>query len=221
MHIGLIMDGNRRWAKNLGKNKFFGHKKGVENLEMFTEICADDPEIKILTVYTLSTENMNREQKELDNLFALLEKFAKKWKKFVKNGIRVKIFGDVSKLPKSCQKALKELEEKTKNGEKLIFCPAINYGGRDEIIRAVNKLFKKIPQKITEKDLEKFLDTEDLPAINLVIRTGGKKRLSNFMLWQSAYAELYFLDKMWPEFTEKDLQEAIFYYKSVQRNFGK
>lgn len=219
MHIGLIIDGNRRWAQSRLLPKAFGHKKGVENLEKILKICARRQEIDFVSVFTLSTENMQREATELKNLFSLIEKFAAKWEEFVADGICVRILGDIGAFPASCQKALRQLEKKTASCGNLVFCPALNYGGRAEIIQAVNALPKT--GAVSEADFEKVLSSGWLPDIDLLIRTGGKKRFSNFMLWRAAYAELCFLDKLWPDFTEQDLDAVLDFYAVQQRNFGK
>jgi len=221
MHIALILDGNRRWARSKGLPKFLGHKKGIDNLEKILKICAQDERITHLTAFALSTENFKREKKELDNLFFLIERFAKNWSKFIKHNIKVIPIGNLKLLPLSVKKALKELQVKTSQQKKLIFAPSIAFGGKDEIIRAVNKIIKKNPQqKINEKDFQQFLDTKNLPPVDLLIRTGGKKRLSNFLLWECAYAEILFLDKMWPQFSELDLKKAIDFWQKTQKNFG-
>lgn len=221
MHIALILDGNRRWAKKRGYPVFFGHKKGIDNLEKILKICAKDEEIKYISAFALSTENMKRDKKELKNLFDLIERFAKKTKKFIEYQITVKPIGDFSVFPISTKNALKNLQKETIGGKNLYFAPALHFGGRDEIVRAVNKLLKSGVKKITEDIFSKTLDTAKMPPVDLLIRTGGKNRLSNFLLWECAYAEIYFSEKMWPEFEKNDLYEAIEFFKKTQRNFGK
>lgn len=221
MHIAFILDGNRRWAKSQKLPKFMGHKKGLDKLEDILKLCVLNPEIKFITAYALSTENMNREVEELHNLFDLIEKFAKKWPKFVKWDIKVLPIGDHSALPISTQNALNELKNNTDHCQKLIFAPAVHYGGRDEIIRTINKILLQNHESVSQEDFEQNLDIPNMPPVDLLIRTGGQKRLSNFLLWQCAYAELYFLDKMWPDFTEKDFENALEFYNNSKRNFGK
>ena len=219
MHLGIIMDGNRRWAKQRGLPKFIGHKKGVDNLEKLIDICLKH-EISILTVYALSTENLKREPKELKNLFQLLEKYVKPVNKFIKRGIKVRIIGNVFVLPESTQKALVKIQRETKKQKKMVFNIAINYGGRDEIVRTVNAMQKNnIP--ITVENLNENLDTQGAPNPDLIIRTGGDYRLSNFLIWQSAYASLYFTPVLWPDFNEKEFQKALDFLNAEKQNYGK
>lgn len=219
MHLGIIMDGNRRWAKARGLPKFAGHKYGVDNLENLLDFCLQE-KIEIVTVYALSTENLKREKAELDNLFDLLEKYLRKTEQFTKKNIQIRILGNLTIFPESTQKAIQEAVSKTQNCDKLIFNIALNYGGKDEIVRTVNKMLQaKI--LITPENLEQNLDTGNLPQPDLIIRTGGDYRLSNFLLWQAAYATLYFTPTYWPDFDKKEFQKALDFWKNQKQNYGK
>lgn len=217
MHIAIIMDGNRRWAVQNSLPKLLGHREGLKNLEKFLEICPKN-NIEILTVYALSTENLQRSNEELDNLFSLINSFAKKIKKFNQNNIKVKILGNINLLREDCQKSLDKLQESTKNNTGLLFQICLAYGGRDELVRACKKIKDK-NLEISEETIKDNLDSGSEPEI--IIRTGGHSRLSNFLMWQSAYSELFFVDKMWPDFGEKDLQEILKKFAEEERKFGK
>ncbi len=219
MHIGIIMDGNRRWAKSKGLPKFSGHKYGVDNLENLLELCLQS-KIKIVTVYALSTENLKRDEKELKNLFDLLEKYLKQTKKFTDKNIKINILGNPSVFPESTQKVIQNAINETKNCDKLIFNIAINYGGKDEIVRAVKKM-KTNNLEFTQENLERNLDTQELPPPDLIIRTGGDQRLSNFLLWQASYATLYFTPVFWPAFEKNEFEKALNFFKSQKQNYGK
>lgn len=222
-HIVLFPDGNRRWAKKRGLQTLNGHKKGYENLLDFAEWCKKKG-VKVLTAYGFSTENWNRAPEEVAYLMKLFEKgLSELQKKFQKDGVRVKIIGDRSRLPKSLIRIIEKTEELTKNNDELNLNLAISYGGRWDIANAVKKIIQeKIPAKqITEQFFENYLSTAGLPCPDLVIRAGGEMRLSNFVLWQAAYSELYFCPKLWPDFTEKDLDDALAEYDRRQRRFGK
>jgi undecaprenyl diphosphate synthase len=222
-HLAIIMDGNRRWAKEKLLPSFKGHTEGAETLRKITEIAAQMG-IPYLTFYALSTENLaGRSEDELKHLFSLIEKMTNYLPDFQKNEIQVRIIGDISKIPEHTQNVLQSLVAKTKNNKKLILSLAINYGGRDEIVRAVKKIIadKISPEDITETLFERYLDTSKIPDVDLMIRTGGAKRLSNYLPWQSAYAELYFLPKYWPDFDKSDLETAIQWFNSQKRNKGK
>ena len=218
MHIAIIMDGNRRWAKENNLPKLLGHKKGIENVENII-LWASELGLKTLTLYALSTENLQREKDELKNIFDLMTNFAIKNKnKFIKENIRLKILGEISKIRDDSKKALLDLEEYTKDCNKILLQICIAYGGRNEIVRSVKKLQEK-NEKITEENISKNLDSNLEP--DLIIRTGGNKRLSNFLLWQSSYSEIYFTNKFWPDFNKQDLEEAMNFFDDQQRNFGK
>lgn len=213
------MDGNRRWAQSKGFSKYIGHKKGVDNLENLIDWCLAK-EIGLLTVYALSTENLKREPKELQNLFKLIEKYVANTKKFIKKGVQVRIIGRLEVFPEKTKQALIKIKQETQSCEKLIFNIALGYGGRDEIIRTVNQMLEnKIA--ITEENLTQNLDTAGLPDPDLIIRTGGDQRLSNFLLWQSSYTTFYFTPVFWPAFDQKEFQKALDFWNSQKQNYGK
>lgn len=222
-HLGIIMDGNRRWAKENGFSAFRGHKQGSENVKKILKLCANKG-IKILTVYALSTENwLRRSKTELSGLMRILKEFMiHERKKLDKEGIRINILGDISIFPESLRKVIKETVDILSKNKKFIFNIAINYGGRGEIVRAIKKMVEKgiNLSKINEEMIKEYLDTKDLPDPDLIIRTGDEKRISNFLIWQGAYAELYFPQVFWPEFGEKELDEAIMEYNDRNRRFG-
>jgi undecaprenyl diphosphate synthase len=219
-HLAIILDGNRRWARKRRLPSALGHHKGIENLRKLLPTFIQN-NITHLTTYALSTENLEKRTKsELQNLFTLIEKFAKNDDIFFENEIQLNIFGELKKFPTSTKKTLNKLVEKTKKHRKLIFNLALGYGSRKEIIRAANK-FVKLSKRATEKSFEKKLYSYNQPAPNLLIRTGGKQRISNFLLWQLAYTELYFTEKMWPEFNEQELEKALQWYAEQKRTFGK
>ena len=217
MHVAAIMDGNRRWAKTKGWTKLIGHKTGVELLQDVLDWCPKYG-VDVFTVYALSTENLKRDEDELKNLFDLIQDFASKVDDFVSKNIKVKVLGRVEDIRDDSAQALRDLEEATKDCTGVLFQMCISYGGRDELVRAVKKL-ETLGEEISEESIAKHLDSALEPDV--IIRTGGKHRLSNFLMWQSTYSELYFLDKMWPEFKEEDLANAVAFLKGEQRNFGK
>jgi len=223
-HIAIIMDGNRRWAQNRGLSIEEGHRVGSQNLEKIVEHCKKIG-IKYLTVYALSTENWRkRSSLEIKGIFnLLLDIIKRKTKEYQKSGIRMFILGNFHAFPLKVKDAIKNLLKKTIIEEKLIFNVALNYGGRDEIITAIKQIVKeKIPaNKINEKLISKYLYTKDQPDPELIIRPGGEYRLSNFLIWQMSYAELYFTDILWPDFNENELDKAIKWYQDRKRNFGK
>lgn len=223
-HLGIIVDGNRRWAQKRGLPSFEGHRRGLDGVNKIGEWCRKRG-VKILTLYTFSTENWNRSKKEVSYLMKLLEVALNKknTKELFQKGIKLQVIGQRENLPKSLQKKIEEAEELTKKSEKGILNLAVSYGGRPEIIQAIKNIIKnKIPaNKITEDLINKNLWTANLPEPDLIIRTGGVQRLSNFLTWQSIYSELYFTEKYWPEFTEKDLDEALLDYSYRQRRFGR
>ena len=228
-HIVLFPDGNGRWAKQKGLPALSGYENGYENLLAFSEWCKNRG-VKILTVFGFTTENWNRNKNVVDFLMKLLEnkllfnlkKHLKtdQWKKM---GVRIQVIGQKEKLPNSIQKAIKKMEETTQDNKNLFLNLAISYGGRWDILSAVKKIIKdQIPaEKIDENLFESYLSTAGLPSPDFIIRTGGDMRLSNFALWQSAYSELYFSPKLWPDFTEQDLDEALAEFNKRSRNFGK
>jgi len=219
-HLGVIIDGNRRWATERGLPKFVGHKKGLAKMQELTR-WSKNRGIKILTVFIFSTENWKREKKEVDGLMKLAElTVTKNLKEFQKERIKVKIIGQKERLPKSLQKAIEKAEELTKGNQVMTLNFALSYGGRAEITEAIKNIIeKKIAiEKITEEVVSQNLWTSDL---DLLIRTGKEQRLSNFLIWQAAYSELYFCEKYWPDFNEKDLDNALTDFSRRQRRQGR
>lgn len=224
-HIVLFPDGNRRWARKKGLSTLQGHWQGFENLKRFCLWCKDR-EVKIGTAFGFSTENWKRAKHEVGYLMKLFEKVLSEKlyiQKLQKEGVKIKIIGQKEKLPKSLQEIIANIENLTKDNERFQLNLGVSYGGRWDVLQAVQKIVaKKIPaKKITEELIGKYLSTVGLPEPNLIIRAGGEKRLSNFVLWQGAYSELYFSKKLWPDFTEKDLDEAIEEYTRRKRRFGR
>lgn len=225
-HVAIILDGNGRWAKKKKMPRNYGHSQGSRNVEKICEI-AYRMGIQYLTVYAFSTENWKRPKEEVDALMKLLQNYLDtSIKTSMKNNMRVRIIGDKGRLSEDIRKSIDNLEEASKNNTGLKLQVAINYGSRDEILRAVKALAMDISRSITEPDrvdemsFGQYLDTADIPDPDLLIRTSGEQRLSNFMLWQSAYTELYFTDVLWPDFDESELKKAVEYYSSRQRKFG-
>ena len=225
-HIAIILDGNGRWAKAKGMPRGYGHIKGCANLE---NICDDikDLGVKYLTVYAFSTENWKRSREEVEGLMKLFRSYLKKCMTSAeKNHMRVKIIGDPSAFAPDIQEKIRELEEFSKDYDELYFQIALNYGSRDEIVRGVRKLAQDVadgkctPSEIDESLLENYLDTAGVPDPDLLIRTSGEQRLSNFLMWQLAYTEFYFTDVPWPDFHKEDLIKAIEKYNSRDRRFG-
>ena len=220
MHVGIIMDGNGRWAKQRIKPRAFGHKAGMNRLISLAE-HARDIGIKYLTLYTLSTENLSRPRDELDGLFGLFRRYFKSnVKKLYKKNARVKIIGDKSALPDDIQQLLCESEENSPKEADFTLIFAINYGSRAEIINAVNKAVEK-GEKVDLESFSSLLYTDGIPDPDLIIRTGGEKRLSNFLMYQASYAELYFSDVLFPDFSDGELDKAIEDYETRERRFGK
>jgi undecaprenyl diphosphate synthase len=223
IHVAFILDGNRRWAKERGLPTFFGHKKGMENAKKIV-LYAQKVGLKVITMYAFSTENWSRSEKEVNYLMKLFENYLDKYiDEYHKRGIKFKHIGSLKELPVSLQKKLKNAIELTKNNKGLIANLALNYGGRDEIKRAVQKLVSK-GIKIEDIDLDLIsenLDTAGLPDPDLIVRTSGEHRTSGFLIWQAAYAELYFPKIHWPDFNEKEFDKAIAEFNKRQRRFGK
>ena len=220
LHVGIIMDGNGRWAKKRFQMRAFGHKAGMNRLISLAE-HAQKIGIKYLTLYVLSTENLSRPQEELDGLFGLFRKyFSSNVKKLYANNARIKIIGDKSGLPEDISKLLTESEINSPEGADFTLIFAINYGGRAEIINAVNRAVEK-GEKVDESSFNSLLYTCGIPDPDLIIRTGGELRLSNFLTYQSAYSELYFTDILFPDFTEAEFDRAIENYAKRERRFGK
>ncbi len=227
-HVAIILDGNGRFAKKMGMPRNYGHVQGSKNVEVICEE-AYKMGIQYLTVYAFSTENWNRPKGEVDALMKLLRSYMKTCLKTAeKNRMCVRVLGDKTGLDSDIRETIERLESATQNNDGLHFQIAINYGSRDEIIRAINQLLKekqmlKIDQdsiEITGTELEEFLDTKGIPDPDLLIRTSGEQRISNFLLWQLAYTELYFTDVLWPEFTKQELEKAINVYQMRNRRFG-
>ena len=215
-HIAFIMDGNGRWGEKKKKGRNFGHLKGVETVKKVVT-KAIELKIPILTFYVFSSENWKRPKKEISYLFKLIKNyFLKEIKSVISEGIRINILGEYKKLPNDLASILKKTINLTKHNKKIIVNLAINYGSKREILHAVKKTKKKIKINTFEKNLY----TKNMPFPEILIRTGGHQRLSNFMLWQLAYAELFFLKKLWPDFNSKDLKKIILKYKYSKRNFG-
>lgn len=226
-HIAVIMDGNGRWAKTQGKPRVFGHKNGVDAVREVTEICAEIG-VQYLTLYAFSTENWSRPAAEVGALMALLvEAVRNELKTLNKNNIRLHAIGDLNKLPPASRKALMEGIEATKNNTRMTLVLALNYSSRWEIVQASRliaedvKLGKLDPASIDEEVFSSYLSTRDIPDPELLIRTSGEQRISNYLLWQIAYAELYFTEVFWPDFKKKNLLEAILDYQKRERRFGK
>lgn len=225
-HVAIVMDGNGRWAKKRLLPRAAGHTAGAANVEKICE-AAWDLGIKYLTVYAFSTENWKRSDDEVNTLMRLLCDYMKGCKKKAKkNNMRVRVIGDISRLDEEMQEAIRELEDYSKDYTGLTFIVALNYGGRDDIIRAIRKASEDAANgkldmgTFTEEQLSKYLDTADFPDPDLMIRTSGEQRISNFLVWQLAYAEMYFTDVYWPDFDKKELQKAIEYYNGRDRRFG-
>lgn len=219
-HIAIIMDGNGRWAKKRLMPRSFGHQMGMERMVGLIE-HAFDLGVEYVTVYALSTENLKRPQAELEGLYDLIRKhFAKYMERICANGIRLKVVGDTSLLPDDVQEILRDSEAKTKAHTARGINVALCYGSRAEIVRAVNLAVER-GEKVTEESFSALLYTQGQPDPELMIRTGKEVRLSNFLLYQAAYTELYFSDKMFPEFSDKDLEKAIVWFSSRTRRFGK
>lgn len=225
-HIAIILDGNGRWAKKKGMPRNYGHAQGSKNVE---RICEDAYKmgVKYLTVYAFSTENWKRPQDEVDALMNLLRNYMKTCLKTAeKNRMRVRVLGDKTALDDDIRNRIAELEEATKNNDGLNFQIALNYGSRDEMVRAMKKLCTDAKdgrieiENIDETLFESYLDTHGIPDPDLMIRTSGEQRLSNYLLWQLAYSEFYFTDVLWPDFTKDELVKAIEYYNGRDRRFG-
>ena len=218
MHLAIIMDGNGRWAKKRGLKRTEGHKKGAEVVKEITTYCANNPEIEILTLYAFSTENWKRPKMEVDFLMRLLDNWLKKeLDTYMKNNVKFETIGDISKFSDKLKKRIEYTKKATKNHKKLTQVLALNYGSRDEITRAVKKMVKN-NEEITEENIQKNLDISR--DVDLLVRTSGEIRLSNFLLWQLAYAEMFFTPTFWPDFTPKELEDIIEKFKKRERRFG-
>ncbi len=226
-HIAIILDGNGRWAKSKGMPRNFGHTHGAKNVENICEV-AYNMGVKYLTVYAFSTENWNRPDAEVAALMTLLRNYMKTCLKSAeKNRMRVRVLGDKSRLDEDIRNRIQELEEATKDYDGLNFQIALNYGSRDEMIRAMRQMNQDILDgklsvgDISESVFETYLDTKGIPDPDLLIRTSGEQRLSNYLLWQLAYTEFYFADVHWPDFSKEELEKAIEQYNKRDRRYGK
>lgn len=219
-HIGIIMDGNRRWAKQRKLPIKLGHKNGAETLKKIVEYCKEIG-VNYLTVYAFSTENWNRSQEEVNDLMNLLSEYLDKIEKDIDGkNIRVKILGDITRLDEELQKKIIRLEDITKDNTSLNFLIALNYGGRNEIVNAVNRILESKLEHVSEEIFENYLYTANIPDPDLIIRTAGEKRISGFLLWQCAYSEFVWSDVLWPDFSEQDLDIAIAEFNKRVRKFG-
>lgn len=226
-HIAIIMDGNGRWAEMKGKPRVFGHKNGVKSVREVIEGCREIG-VNYLTLYAFSTENWNRPKLEVKTLMALLvSSLRKELKSLVKNNIKLNTIGNIENLPEKARIELAEVVEKTKNNTSLTLTLALSYGSREEIVNVIRNISKKVVnnqiaiEEINENIINNHLYTFSLPDVDLLIRTSGEKRISNFLLWQIAYAELYFTDTLWPDFRKENLFNAIVDYQQRERRFGK
>ncbi len=221
-HLGIILDGNGRWAQARGLERTKGHEAGMENVVRISRECMKQG-IEVLSLYAFSTENWKRPSTEVSSLMNLLVVFVKSnLAELIADDTKLKIMGDISRLPFASRSAVNYAIEKTKNNKSMVLNIALNYGGRDEIIRACKKLYNSgfDMNKLDEKEFDSQMDTSGLAPLDFIIRTGGERRLSNFMTWQSAYAELYFTDKLWPDFSREDLLAALDNFNMRHRRFG-
>lgn len=222
-HLAIIMDGNRRWATERGLPKMAGHTQGAKNLKDIAK-AVQAAGIPYLTLYALSTENLKeRSAEELKHLFSLFEQLVDYLDDFIQNNARLRIIGDLSGIPEKTHLALEKIATETRHNKDMVMTLAVNYGGRDELVRAMRKIAEyKIPAAdITEQTITDNLDTMGLPDVDMIIRTAGNQRLSGFLAWQSIYAELYFTNTKWPAFDKTELQKALDWFAEQQRNRGK
>ncbi|MFA6261033.1 MAG: isoprenyl transferase [Bacteroidia bacterium] len=226
-HIAIIMDGNGRWAKGKGKFRIFGHQNGVKAVRMTTEACAELG-VKYLTLYAFSTENWGRPEAEVKALMELLvSTIRKETKTLMENGIRLETIGNMQDLPVKCRKELLEAMEETKNNTRMTLILALSYSSKWDMVNAVRAIAMAVkndtlaPEAITDKTVDQYLSTQVYPHPELMIRTSGEMRISNFLLWELAYAELYFTETLWPDFTKEELYAAILDYQQRERRFGK
>lgn len=226
-HVAIIMDGNGRWAKQRRLPRYFGHREGVNSLKRIVRYCGDIG-IKILTVYAFSTENWNRPAGEVQYLMKLMElTFGVELEELVQNGVKVRVIGDITSVSPKQQQIWRSAEERTKHNDRLYLNVAFNYGGRMEITQAVRGIASDILEgkftidQITEEVVNRYLYTKDLADPDLIIRTGGELRMSNFLLWQSAYSEWYFTETLWPDFDIEEFKKALESFKLRERRFGR
>ena len=219
-HVGFIMDGNGRWAQQRKKPRNFGHQKGAENVDTIVSACFSYG-VEYVSLYAFSTENWGRPEKEVKKIMDLLYRFLVKYtKKLIKNQIRFMVSGDKAGLSEELRELINKTEEATKDFHNTLNI-AVNYGGKQELVNAINLLIKDGKPSATENDVANYLYTKDIPDIDLVVRTSGEQRLSNFFIWQCAYSEFYFTDVLWPDFNEVELEKAISWYSKRNRRFGK
>ena len=219
-HIAIIMDGNGRWGLKKYNDRNKGHYFGLQNINQVIKNCIK-LKIKYLTLYTFSTENWSRPEKEVDYLFFLFKYFYKKnFKKINKNNIRIKFIGDLKNIPKDLKIIIKNIQDKTKTNTAITVVMAFNYGAKSELINAFKNILKIKKNKINEELISNYLYTKNIPDPDILIRTGGYKRLSNFLLWQLSYAELFFVDKNWPDFNFLDLKKIVNTFSKIKRKFG-
>jgi len=221
-HVGFIMDGNGRWAKQRGLPRLAGHRAGAENLRRVLRACGEWG-IKYVTIYAFSTENWGRPKEEVEGLFNLMDQFIdRELPELVKNGIQVRHIGRMEGVPQELQHKIRKVLEATKHNDRLILCVAFNYGGRAEIVDAVRRIIADgvKPEQVDEELISNYLYTAGIPDPDLIIRTAGEMRLSNFLLWQSAYAEYYSTPTYWPDFDEEELYKALLDYSRRERRFG-
>ena len=219
-HIAFIMDGNGRWAKERHMPRTFGHKKAMDNVEEVVDYCFNRG-IRYVSLFAFSTENWNRPKEEVDTLFDILRKyFTRLLSRLLKDGVKFRPMGDLSPLPKDVREQILDAAEKTKNNDRFVLNIGINYGGRDDIVRAVNRMIKDGKTEITEADLSAYLDTAEMPDPDLVVRTSGEERISNFMIYQMAYSELYFPKTLWPDFHKENVEDCIREFSKRNRRYG-
>lgn len=219
-HIAIIMDGNRRWAKKKGLPKIMGHQSGIDSVTEAAETCLELG-VPVLSIYAFSTENWSRSKNEVDALMSYIEEYiTRELDNFKAKGVRLNCIGRIEGLPGFVRDSLKRAMEETRGNSKLIFNVALNYGARSEIVDAVKKIIDEGEREIDEKNFGDYLYTKGMADPDLLIRTSGEHRISNFMLWQVSYAELYFAEKLWPEFKRRDLIKAIKVFQKRQRRFG-
>jgi undecaprenyl diphosphate synthase len=219
VHVAMIMDGNGRWAEERGLKRTAGHEEGAKNVRKITSYCSDIG-IKYLTLYAFSTENWERPKLEVEFLMKLLERYLKKeLEVYLKNNIKFKAIGDLTRFSKALQTRISITEKETMNCSGLTQVLALNYGSKDEIIRAIKKLNEQ-KLEVTEENLESCLDTAGIPPVDILIRTSGEVRLSNYLLWQNAYAEMFFIQTYWPDFSEAELDDIISDFSKRERRFG-
>ena len=218
-HVAIIMDGNGRWGLRKKKSRNYGHTEGVKVVEKIIEASISN-KIKYLTLYTFSTENWKRPKKEIFFLIYLLEKYIdQQFETLLKKNIKLKILGNINKFPSSLKKKLNKAQKISNNNNKIQINLALNYGSKEEIMNSVKKIIKS-SKPINEKNIKKYLYTKDIPDPEILIRTGNRFRLSNFLLWQISYTEIFFVKKLWPDFNKNDFNKIIFQFKKMRRNFG-